>query len=154
MPASLKGYLILFAVLLLLLAGIWFDLHVRSEQKNADIAHAEAQVTRVIQKDAVISEKAQTEVSSAVQIYKQVVQLPAVPDIGVVCQRPGNPAVPAPAAGDSAGHAGAEQRAPDLRDPSGDLLTVGRSSDALVRYLQVENAALRAEMTAVSKVHR
>lgn len=153
MLASLRGYLIAAAAALLLGGGVWFDLHVRSEQKTADAAHAETQVVKIIQKDAKISAVAGSEVSSAVQIYKQVVQLPAVADVGVVCQRPRDPAVPAAAAGGSVDHAAAALPAGPGFDPTGQASTEGRDADAEVVALQAVVRSMQKQMIATHKVH-
>lgn len=151
---SLKTYLYAALAALLLSSFGWYTYHERSVEHAKDVAVAKQAVAVVEKKDAVIENTAETAVNSASQIYEKVVAIPSVGDIGVVCSAPRRDPVPGPAAGNSGGQADAGRLPEVVFDPSGDLLTLARSSDALVRDLQAENAALRAEMAAAAKAHR
>lgn len=151
---SIKTYLYAALTVLLLSGFIYWSVHERSVEHKKDVAAATQAVARVEKSDAVIETKASTEVQNETLIYKQAVSLPAVGDIGVVCHDTGGDAVPGsvpPAAGGdrTSGHLQA-----DVFDPSGELLTLARSKDAVIRDLQAEVATMRAEMAAAAKAHR
>ena len=152
---GLRGYFVGGLLALTVAAGGWYTYHERHIEHAKDVAAETKAVNAVKSQDVVIAAEAVKDTSSAIQIYKAVVQLPAVPDVGLVCQHPRGDAVPAPAKpnGISAGPGG--QAIPgDVFDPSGDLLAIARSSEARIRELLAENTALRAEMTRAAGVHQ
>lgn len=150
----LKTYLIAAAAVAALSWLGWFALHERKIEHAKDVAVATAAVARVTKADVVIEAKANTEIQHEQIIYKQIVALPPVGDLGIVCGAPRSDTVPSPATSDGSG-----QRTPaglqgELFDPSRDILTRSRDSDALVADLQSEIATLRAEMAAAHEAHR
>lgn len=122
---------------LLVLAGL-FCLHIyhAGEAKvAAEVAHT-AQVAQA--KDAALEAQAQSTETQSALIFKQVVALPAIPDIGLVCKRTGGSPLPAADAGTGAA---ASQPTTDSTsgpsfDPSGAAETRARAADAQIAYLQ------------------
>lgn len=151
---SLRGYLIAGFVSVLLAAFGWYTYHERHVEHVKDVAAETRVVNSVKAQDVVITATAVKDTNDAIQIYKQIVQLPSVPDIGIMCHAASSGPVPPAASAGSGGHPSPDSGAADLSDPSGSLLTIGRSADALVRKLQAENAALRIEMLSAAKVHQ
>jgi hypothetical protein len=151
---SIRAYLYAGIVVILLAFLTWGALHERSVEHAKDVAVATKAVAKVEKKDAVIEATATTEIKHEILVYKQAVSLPPVGDIGVVCHAAGGDAVPASASSDGSGHDQGGPRAGDVFDPSGDLLTKSRSYGAIIRALQAENAALRAEMDAAARAHQ
>lgn len=150
-----KGYL--YGALAVLVVGcvVAFAVHERGIQHTKDTHAVTVQIAKVEKKDQVISATATQEIQHENLIYKQVVSLPAVGDIGVVCRNNAvRPAVPSATSADGTGYPASDSGAGDLYDPSGDLLTIGRSKDALVRDLQAEVASLRKAMTAAHEAHK
>ena len=127
-----------------------YTLHERHVQHAKDVAAAEV----VVKKDNAIvvaddSHALTTETQNAL-IYKQVVSIPAVADIGVVCQRTAPRSVSLPAADAVAatpiGNDAAERGIGPAFDPTGAALTVGGKADAEIGYLQRRVAELEKQM--------
>lgn len=150
----LKTYLIAAAAIALLSWLGWFALHERGVQHAKDVAVATKAVARVTKVDAVIEAKANTEIQHDQIIYKQIVALPPIGDLGVVCSAPSSDTVSGSASSDGSGQREATGLQGELFDPSRDILTRSRDSDALVANLQAEIATLRAEMAAAHESHR
>lgn len=150
----LKTYLIAAAAIALASWLAWFAMHERNVEHKKDVAVATAAVARVTKADAVIETKTNTEIQHDQVIYKQIVALPPVGDLGIVCSAPGGNTVPSAPGGDGGGQREAGGLHGELFDPSRDILTRSRDSDALVADLQAEVATLRAEMQAAHEVHR
>lgn len=102
---------------------------------------------QVVKADDATAEK--TETQSAL-IYKEIVRIPDVPDVGIVCRNPGRSALPAPAsvAGAGAGEQPANSGSGPEYDPSGAALTRGKAADAQIAYLQRRIHELEAQMNA------
>ena len=122
---------------LLAAAGL-FCLHIyhAGEAKvAAEVTHT-AEVAKA--KDAALEAQAQSTETQSALIYKQVVALPAVPDVGVVCKRTGGSPLSAadgkPGAG--AGKQSADSGSGQSFDPSGAILTRSAQADAQIAYLQ------------------
>lgn len=146
-PARIWLYLGLAAVF----AGAfgWYTVHERHIEHVKDIAAA----TAVVNKDNAIvaadDASAKTSEAQNVLIYKQAVSIPAVADIGIVCQRaPGS--IPLPAADSvtsaAAGNATADGGKGPSFDPTGAALTRARNADAQIVYLQRRVAELEKQM--------
>lgn len=148
-----KGYVAAAGLALAVSAFGWYTYHERAVEHAKDVAVATHEVAKVDQQDKTIAATATTEIQHDQVILKQIVSLPPVGDLGELCEPAGSRAVPGAASGDGSRHAAAVSVPADVFDPSGDLLTLARSEDALVRDLQAENAALRAEMIAAQKAH-
>jgi hypothetical protein len=127
----------------------WYTVHERSVEHAKDIAAA----VKIVAKDNAIvaaddSHAQTTETSSAI-IYKQAVAVPAVADLGIVCERPARsvslPAADAIAA-TSVGNDPAISPTGRSFDPSGDLLTRAAQADAEISYLQRRVAELEKQM--------
>lgn len=132
----------------------WGAIHERAVEHAKDTHTATVEVAKVKKEDAVIVATSTGEIQHDIVIFKQAVSIPAVPDIGVVCHVAGSVPVPAPASGNSISPAAPGQPIPgDVFDPSGDLLTISRSSQARIRELLAENQALRTQMLAANKAH-
>jgi len=126
-----------------------YTLHERHVQHAKDVAAAEV----VVKKDNAIvaadDAHAQTTETQSALIFKQVVQVPAVADIGVVCQRTAR-SVPLPATGPVAAAPAGNDTAvsgvgPEF-DPTGAALTRAREADAEIAYLQRRVAELEKQM--------
>jgi hypothetical protein len=152
---GLRGYFIGGLLALVVAAGGWYTYHERHVEHVKDVAAETKVVNAVKSQDVVIAAEAVKDTSSAIQIFKAVVQLPAVPDIGLVCRSASSHPVPAPAKSNGVGAGPSGQPVPgDVFDPSSDLLAIARSSEARIRELLAENTALRAEMTRAAGVHQ
>jgi hypothetical protein len=128
-----------------------YTLHERHVQHAKDIAAAEV----VVKKDNAIvaadDSHAQTTETQNALIYKQVVSIPAVADIGVSCVRINSArSVPLPAAdavaATSVGNDPAERGVGPTFDPTGAALTRGHGADAEIGYLQRRIAELEKQM--------
>lgn len=149
-----KTYLIAALAVLLVSGFGWYTVHERHVQRDKDQAALAALVAKVQAQDVIITAQAQKNVDKETLILKQVVALPAVADLGVVCHSARlNPVPVTPVANGGGDHAAVVVPA-DVFDPSGDLLTLARSDAALVRDLQHKIGVLRAEMLAANKAHQ
>jgi hypothetical protein len=146
-PIKLYSYL----AVILLAAGLFggYTLHERHVQHAKDIAAA----ARVVAKDNAIvaadDSHAQTTETQNALIYKQVVSIPAVADIGLVCERAAG-SVPLPSA-DAVATAptrddAAQRGVRPSYNPSGAILTRARDADAEIAYLQRRVAELKKQM--------
>jgi len=142
------------AAVALLSCLAWFGIHERSVEHKKDVAVATAAVARVTKADAAIETKANTEIQHDQVIYKQVISLPPVGDLGIVCSSPGGDAVPSTTSGTTSGDGDAARAGGSSFDPSGEALTVGRNADAEIIALQHIIVDLRNEMAAAHEVHR
>jgi hypothetical protein len=122
---------------------LWHYHSLQNEVNTAKVVAASAkQVVQVDQSAAKTSE------TQNVLIYKQAVAIPAVADLGLVCQRasgsqvsPANPVAAAPA-----GERPADGPVGPPYDPSGPLLTRGALADAQIIYLQARIHTLETQM--------
>jgi hypothetical protein len=137
-------------ILALSLAFGGYTLHERNLQHAKDIAAA----AKVVTKDNAIvaaddSHALTTETQNAL-IYKQVVSIPAVADIGLVCQHAAPRSISLPAAQSVAttavGNDAAERGVGPTYDPTGALLTRAKLADAEIVYLQGRVAELEKQM--------
>lgn len=148
MIPRIYAYGALALVLSLLLGG--YTLHERHVQHAKDVAAA----AKIVKKDNAIvaadNSRAQITETQNVLIYKQAVSIPAVADIGVVCQRTAARSVPlsatdpiatAPVRDDAANRGSGP-----TYDPTGAALTRGSSADAQIAYLQRRIAELEKQM--------
>lgn len=149
--SPIKGYLVAGVAVLAISLFTYWSLHERSVEHAKDVAVATKEVAKVEKKDAAITATATAEVQHDQIVFKQVVAMPDVGDIGVVCKSAGGDTVPSAAAGNDGGHPATDSGAGVVFDPSGSILTVGRKYDAWVRSLQSENAALRKELEAAHR---
>jgi|HubBroStandDraft_1064217.scaffolds.fasta_scaffold179061_2 hypothetical protein len=137
-------------ILALSLAFGGYTLHERNLQHAKDIAAAAKVVTKDNAIVAADDSHAQTSETQSALIFKQVVSIPAVADIGVVCQRtaPGSVSLPkadavaTTAVGDNA----PERGVGPTFDPTGALLTRAALADAEIGYLQRRVAELEKQM--------
>jgi len=130
-------------VTLLVLVGICKHDHaVVKEVKQVGNA-----AVKVVKADDVTAEK--TETQSAL-IYKQIVRIPDVSDLGIVCSNPGRSTLPAASTqpGAGAGEQPTDGGARPKYDPSGAALTRGAQADAQIAYLQRRVHELEAQMNA------
>ena len=146
-PSRVYEYGAIILVLSLAFGG--YTLHERSVQHKKDVAAADAAVKKDNAIVAADDSRAQaTETQSAI-IYKQVVSIPSVDDIGVVCQRAAR-SVPLPAPGPVAtaavGNDAPERGIGPTYDPTGAALTRGKEADAEIAYLQRRVAELEKQM--------
>jgi len=137
-------------ILVLSIAFGGYTLHERNVQRAKDVAAA----AKVVAKDNALvaaddSHALTTETQNAL-IYKQVVSIPAVADIGVVCQRTAPRSVSLPEADAVAttavGNDTAVSRVGPTFDPTGAALTRGHDADAEIVYLQGRVAELEKQM--------
>ena len=147
-PSRLYEYAGVALLCSLLFGG--YTLHERNLQHAKDIAAA----GKVVKKDNAIvaaddSHALTTETQSAL-IFKQVVSIPAVADIGVVCQRTASGSVSLPKADAVAttavGNDAPERGVGPTYDPTGALLTRAKLADAEIAYLQRRVAELEKQM--------
>lgn len=151
---NLKDYL--YAGLITLLIGLfsYWTIHERHAGAAAIIAADARTVAIVKSKDIAIEAAANAALDKASQIYEKAVVIPAVADLGVMCQSRPIDTLPTTAA-DTVSRTGQAEQVPGrLFDPSGDILTGDRQSDALVADLQSEIATLRSEMVAAAKARQ
>ena len=125
----------------------WYTIHER-DAGEAAVRAADQRTAMVAQaKDLAIEAAANTQSSSTSLIYEKAVAIPAVADLGIVCNSPGGSAMPK-AAGD-------QPKDPDPAvvgsvrsfDPSGDILTLLRNDDAQI------NALIDTVNTLVFEMH-
>ena len=137
-------------ILVLSIAFGGYTLHERYVQHAKDVAAA----AKVVAKDNALvaaddSHALTTENQNAL-IYKQVVRIPAVADIGLVCQHAAPRSVSLPAADAVAtaavGSNAAERGVGPTFDPTGAALTRGHDADAEISYLQRRVAELEKQM--------
>lgn len=137
-------------ILVLSIAFGGYTLHERNVQHAKDVAAA----AKVVAKDNALvaaddSHALTTETQNAL-IYKQVVSIPAVADIGLVCQHAAPRSVSLPAADAVAttavGNDTAVSRVGPAFDPTGAALTRGHDADAEIAYLQRRVAELEKQM--------
>jgi hypothetical protein len=157
MPALLalipgKDWLYAGIITALLAAFGWYTVHERGVEHAKDMAAA----AKVVAKDNAIvaaddSQAKSTETQSAI-IYKQAVAVPAIADVGIVCERPAAGNVSLPAADGIAGAGPRDQSADSgsgsTFDPSGALLSRAERADAQIAYLQRRVAELEKQMNA------
>jgi hypothetical protein len=147
-----RAYLYGAIVIVLALAFGGYTIHERNVEHAKDVAAA----SKIVAKDnaavAADDAHAQTTETQIALIYKQAVSIPAVADIGLVCQRPAR-SVPLPAAGAVAtaptGNGQADSgsgHAEGTYDPSGYILTRSHEADAQIIYLQGRIAELEKQM--------
>jgi hypothetical protein len=112
-----------------------------------EIKQVGAAAEKVVKADDAVAEK--TETQSAL-IYKEIVRIPDVPDVGIVCRDTGSGALPAPStvAGAVAGEQPPDRGVGPEYDPSGAALTRARAADAQIAYLQRRVHELEAQMNA------
>jgi hypothetical protein len=127
---------------LLLAFGIHYR-NIEHEVKQAKVAAAAAtaDVKRV---DAA----AQTTETQSALIYKEIVRIPDVPDIGIVCRNTRSGALPAPDSkpGAAAGDKSADSAVGPGYDPSGAALARAKAADAQIAYLQRRVKELETQM--------
>lgn len=147
-PIKLYSYL----AVALLLAGLFggYTLHERNVQHTKDVAAAAKIVKKANAIVAADESHAQTTETQSVLIYKQAVSIPAVADIGIVCQRTAPHSVPLPAA-DTVKSApvrddAANRGSGPSYDPTGAALTRAHEADAEIAYLQRRVAELEKQM--------
>lgn len=152
--APYRAYLIA-GLLVLALVGVGrFAAHERSVEHAKDVAVATKAVAKVEKQDAIITSDASTRVQHDQLIYKQVVSMPAVGDLGVVCRASGGDTMPGAAGSADGGDRSNTRSVGSAFDPTGEALTVGRDADAKIMALQHIIADLRTEMEAARKAHR
>jgi hypothetical protein len=146
-PSRAYEYGAIIIVLSLAFGG--YTLHERHIQHDKDVAAAAALVKKDNAKVAEINSTAQTTEAQSALIYKQVVSVPAVADIGVVCQRAAG-SVSLPAADTiqttGSGKAAVDRGIGPAFDPTGPALTRARDADAQIAYLQRRIAELEKQM--------
>ena len=141
-------------IALLVAAFLIYSHHERVVGEDKIIAAYQRTVLVAQAKDRAIEVAASAASQKETLVYEKVVSLPPVGDLGLVCKSPRPYAVPSPATGNAGRDGGAGQLQADVFDPSRDLLTLSRSSDALARDLQAQINVMRAEMEAATKAHR
>ena len=147
-PSRAYEYAAVAFVCALLFGG--YTLHERNIQHAKDIAAAAKVVAKENAIVAADDSHALTTENQNALIYKQVVRIPAVADIGVVCQRTAPRSVSLPAADAVAttavGNDTAVSRVGPTFDPTGAALTRGHDADAEIVYLQGRVAELEKQM--------
>lgn len=135
-------YAVIIATLLVFVGICKHDHTVVKEVKQIGAA-----AEKVVKADDVTAEK--TETQSAL-IYKEIVRIPDVPDIGIVCQHAGSGTLPAPVAvaGAAAGDKPADSGVGPSYDPSGAALTRAHAADAQIEYLQRRVKELETQMNS------
>lgn len=123
-----------------------FGLHYKSLEKQVREA-AQVSAAAQIQVKAVDKTAQITETQSAL-IYKEIVRIPDVPDIGIVCRNTSRSALsaPGPVAGANVGEQPTDRGAGPSYDPSGAALTRAKVADAEIAYLQRRVHELEAQM--------
>jgi hypothetical protein len=120
--------------------------HYHSLQNAVDTAKVvAASAKQVVQVDQ--SAAKSTETQNAL-IYKQAIAIPAIADLGLVCQRASGSQVPAPnpVAAAPIGERPADGPVGPPYDPSGAVESRGRAADAQIIYLQTRVHELETEM--------
>lgn len=110
-----------------------------------EVKQVGATAAAVVKTDDATAEK--TETQSAL-IYKQIIRIPDVPDIGLVCRHASSSPLPAssPVAGASTGDKPADGGSGPGYDPSGAALARGKAADAQITYLQRRVKELEDQM--------
>jgi len=140
----LKDY-IYGAIISALLVLVGICKHDHAVVKEVKQVGEAAQVA--VKADDAAAEK--TETQSAL-IYKEIVRIPDVPDIGIVCRDTGSSSLPATVAGAgaAAGQPASDGGVGPEYDPSGAALTRARAADAQIAYLQRRVKELETQMNA------
>lgn len=148
MPAFLglippKVWLILAGVLAL--GG--FAVYERHEGASKVEAKVEKADAKAVAKTAKLQDTAQTESITAGEIYEKAVGIPAVDDVGLLCEHTVSAPLPKAPVGPAPGSAPAAERGEGPAfDPTGALLTRAREADAQIVYLQMRINLLESEM--------
>jgi hypothetical protein len=134
--------------LALLVAGVVYVVH---NHHNAEQLASVKQVAIAAQNtDKRVAAAAQTTETQSALIYKQVVSIPPVGDIGIECVRhaPSSGKLPAatPVAAAPTGDTTLNSGGGPTFDPSGALLERARKADAQIAYLQRRIQELETEM--------
>ena len=128
----------------------WLIVHERNIEHAKDATVDARAVTHANTAVAKDDATAATEESHNAIIYEKAVAVPAVGDIGVLCQRTARGRVPlsAPDAGKtaSAGNAAADSTVGPGKDISGAILTRAHDAVAQILYLQGRIAELEKQM--------
>lgn len=123
-----------------------FGLHYR----NLDHQAQQAKVVAIAAQNDVkrIDIAAQTTETQSALIYKEIVRIPDVPDIGVVCRNTSRSALPTPDAvpGTTIGKPAPDSTVGPEYDPSGAALTRAKAADAQIAYLQRRVHELETQM--------
>lgn len=133
-------YAVIIAALLVFVGICKHDHTVVKEVKQVGTA-----AEKVVKADDAVAEKSETQ---SALIYKQIVRIPDVPDIGIVCEHAGSGSLPASdtVAGASAGERPADSGDGHPYDPSGAALTRAKAADAQIAYLQRRVKELEKQM--------
>lgn len=133
-------YAVIIAALLVFVGICKHDHTVVKEVKQVGTA-----AEKVVKADDAVAEKSETQ---SALIYKQIVRIPDVPDIGIVCEHTGSGSLPASdaVAGTSAGDRPTDSGDGHPYDPSGAALTRAKAADAQIAYLQRRVKELEKQM--------
>ena len=145
---SVKDYVYIGAILVLLGAFSWYTAHEREAgAKKVEVAVA-AKAASVAKDNLAITTAAQA-ASTAVGVkYETLIVAPPVPSLKLVCNKasPSGSTVPTPPANTASVAPTVASRSAASFDPSGPALTVGRAADAKIAGLQAEVAVLQKAM--------
>jgi cell division protein FtsB len=117
--------------------------------------HLETQVHEVKQVAAAaqtqvkaVDKTAETTETQSALIYKEIVRIPDVPDIGIVCRNTRSSPLPAPDTkpGAAVGDKPADSAVGPGYDPSGAALARAKAADAQIAYLQRRVHELETQM--------
>jgi hypothetical protein len=144
-----KAYVIGFGFFLLGCGILYERVHLIDEGEAKVTAADKRTALVALAKDKTIESLAQAQETQSAEVYKQVVSIPDVGDIGVVCVRhaPASSKLPAPTGGPVPGVTVATDSGSGLAyDPTGAALTRGRDADAQITKLQARISELETMM--------
>lgn len=131
---------------IIIAALLAFGMHYHSLEKQEHEAKA---VAISAQNDVKrIDIAAQTTETQSALIYKEIVRIPDVPDVGIVCRNTSHSTLPAAnaVAGTSTGNPAPDSAVGPGYDPSGAALTRAKAADAQIAYLQRRVHELETQM--------
>jgi hypothetical protein len=131
----------ILAALLLAFGIHYHNLEKHAQEAKQVVAAAQVQVKAV-------DKTAETTETQSALIYKEIVRIPDVPDIGIVCRNTRSGALPAPDSkpGAAAGDKPADVPGGISYDPSGAALAAAKAADAQIAYLQRRVHELETQM--------
>ena len=123
-----------------------FGIHYRNLETHAQKAKVVAVAAQADVKK--VDAAAETTETQSALIYKEIVRIPDVPDIGIVCRNTRSSALPAPDTkpGTPVGEQPADASVGPSYDPSGAALARAKAADAQIAYLQRRVHELETQM--------
>jgi hypothetical protein len=136
------------SIIVALLAGFgWYTVHERNEGAAKIVAADKRTVLVAEAKDKAIVVAAQDASNQIGVVYEKAVSIPAIADVGLVCESPHSNPVPGTADYKPENPGAPAQPSSGVFDPSGGVLTLLRDDDAQINALIDQVDALTDTMT-------